>query len=224
MKKTLINWLGLLGSISFLSYILAVAFSPLAYPGYDWKSQAVSDLMASDSPSRVLWEQLSSLYSVCGMISIMMVCVYIQGRLDKTLQLGVYLFAMMNWVSAVGYRMFPLSDSEYITTFQNTMHIVVTVAVIVLSIVSLAAIMVGGYKNRQFRTLAIWATVALICMCVGAIGVNVVPPTYFGIPARFSVFAATGFNAVLGIYLFRGFGLNGRTTKITRWTAGKEIW
>lgn len=28
---------------------------------------------------------------------------------------------------------------------------------------------------------------------------------FFGIPERFSLFAATGFNAVLGIYLFQGF-------------------
>ena len=32
-----------------------------------------------------------------------------------------------------------------------------------------------------------------------------VPPEYFGIVERFSVFAAVGFNAVIGIYLFFGF-------------------
>ena len=41
MKKTLINWLGLLGVISLLSYTAAVIFSPVAYPGYDWIAQAV---------------------------------------------------------------------------------------------------------------------------------------------------------------------------------------
>ena len=35
-KKTLINWLGLIGVASFLSYVVAVIFAPLAYPGYDW--------------------------------------------------------------------------------------------------------------------------------------------------------------------------------------------
>lgn len=29
------------------------------------------------------------------------------------------------------------------------------------------------------------------------------PMAYFGVPERFSVFAAAGFQAVLGIYLFR---------------------
>ena len=37
-------------------------------------------------------------------------------------------------------------------------------------------------------------------MMVGAMGMNIVPKDYFGIVERRSVFAATGFQAVLGIY------------------------
>lgn len=205
--KRMIQKLGLLGVVSLLSYTAAVAFSPLAYPGYQWMSQAVSDLSASNAPSRMLWNQLASLYGVCGMVSIMMVCVFIQGKLNRTLRIGIYLFAIMNWVSSVGYAMFPLSDSGNAKTFQDIMHVyVVTVLVVLLSILSLVVIMVGGYRNNAYRSLAIWATAALLLMFAGAIGTNVVPKEFFGIPERFSVFAATGFNAVLGIYLFRGFG------------------
>lgn len=46
-KKPLIQKLGLLGLVSLLSYTAAVVFSPLAYPGYDWMAQAVSDLSAA---------------------------------------------------------------------------------------------------------------------------------------------------------------------------------
>lgn len=204
--KSMIQRLGLLGVVSLLSYTAAVVFSPLAYPGYDWMSQAVSDLSAGNAPSKMLWDQLASLYGVCGMISIMMVCVFIQGKLNKTLRAGIYLFAAMNWVSSVGYAMFPLSDSGNAGTFQDVMHVyVVTVLVVVLSIVSLIVIMIGGYRDNAYRSLAIWATAALLLMLAGAVGTNVVPKGFFGIPERFSVFAAAGFNAVLGIYLFRGF-------------------
>ncbi len=44
MKKPLLQWLGLLGILSLLSYGAAVIFAPLAYPGYNWMAQAVSDL------------------------------------------------------------------------------------------------------------------------------------------------------------------------------------
>lgn len=54
--------------------------------------------------------------------------------------------------------------------------------------------------------LSAWVTITLSIMFAGAIGVGIVPKEYLGIPERFSVFSATGFNAVLGIYLF--FGLS----------------
>ena len=56
-------------------------------------------------------------------------------------------------------------------------------------------------------TVASWrngvcAAVALAMMLVGAMGMKIVPAAYFGVVERFSVFAATGFNAALGIHLF----------------------
>ena len=62
-EKSLLNYCGLLGVAAFLSYTAAVVFSPLAYSGYDWMAQAVSDLSASNAPSLRLWNQLSSLYA-----------------------------------------------------------------------------------------------------------------------------------------------------------------
>ena len=48
-KKNFINYCGLLGVAAFISYTAAVIFSPLAYPGYNWMAQAVSDLSGSDA-------------------------------------------------------------------------------------------------------------------------------------------------------------------------------
>lgn len=48
-KKNFINYCGLLGVAAFISYTAAVVFSPLAYPGYNWIAQAVSDLSGSDA-------------------------------------------------------------------------------------------------------------------------------------------------------------------------------
>jgi hypothetical membrane protein len=206
--RTLINRLGILGIISLLSYTAAVVLSPLAYPGYDWKSQAVSDLSAANAPSLELWNQLSCLYSLCGIVCAMAVCVFIAKKQNKTLRVGVYLFAAMNWVSAAGYSAFPLTGDNTQMTFQNGAHIAVTIAVVLLSITSLICIIIGGFRKKNNISLAAWAAVALAVMCVGAIGTNAAPPELFGVFERFSVFAATGFNAVLGIYLFTDkFGL-----------------
>jgi len=205
-KRTLINWLGLLGVVSFISYALAVIFAPLAYPGYNWRSQAVSDLSAANAPSLALWNQLSSFYGVAGITCIMMVCIAIQGKWNKILRLGIYAFAIMFWVSIVGFTAFPLSGSgDGGAIFQDIMHIAVTAAVVLLSIVSLILIMVGGYRGKRFISLAVYATIALTLMFVGAIGTGIAPSEYFGVFQRFSnLISVNGFLVTLGIYLFMG--------------------
>lgn len=202
MKKTLIQKLGLLGVVSFLSYAAAVVFAPLAYPGYDWMAQAVSDLSAANAPSLALWNRLSAPYSVCEVVCATIVCIGCQKQKSKRLRAGIYLFAIMEWISAIGYRMFPLSESGYAGEFQDVMHMAVTALVVLLSIVSLILIIIAGAGDTSIRSYAVCAGIALGMMLVGALGMKIVPAWYFGIVERFSVFAATGFNAALGIHLY----------------------
>lgn len=202
-KKNFMNYCGLLGIVALLSYTAAVVFSPLAYPGYNWRAQAVSDLSATNASSLRLWNQLSSLYNICTLICAMMVCAGIQGKGSRLLRTGIYLFTAMEWISAVGFSVFPLSDSGYAGTFQDKMHILSTILVVLLSIVSLVILIIAGVKRKEYRSFGVFAGIALGMMLVGALGMNIVPKEYFGVVERFSVFAAVGYNAVLGIELFR---------------------
>lgn len=202
-KKNFLNYCGLLGIVALLSYTVAVVFSPLDYPGYNWMAQAVSDLSAANAPSLRLWNQLSSLYNISILICAMMVCAGIQGKGSRLLRSGIYLFTAMEWISAAGFSMFPLSDSGYAGTFQDKMHILSTILVVLLSIVSLVILIIAGVKRKEYRSFGVFAGIALGMMLVGALGMNIVPEEYFGVVERFSVFAAVGYNAVLGIELFR---------------------
>lgn len=202
MKKSLIQKFGLLGVISFLSYTAAVIFSPPAYPGYNRLAQAVSDLSAANAPSLALWNRLTAFYNVCEPLCITVVCIGLQGKKTRLMRVGVYLFAAMEAVSAIGFRAFPLSNSGYAGKFQDVMHIITTAIVVLLSIGSLAVIIAAGIKSKSCRSYGICATIALGMMLVGALGMKIVPAAYFGVVERFSVFAATGFNAALEIHLF----------------------
>ena len=208
MKKPLIHWLGLTGVAALLSYAAAVIFAPLAYPDYNRMAQAVSDLSAEAAPSRQLWSQLAAPYNVCGVVCAACAALYVSQKRagPRLFRVGIYLFAAMNWVSALGYGMFPLTDGgKEIASFQEIMHMAVTAAVVLLSIASLVCLIVAGCREKAVRGIGLWAAVALALMMVGSIGTGIVPPEYFGIAERFSVFAAVGFNAVLGVYLFHGF-------------------
>ena len=206
MRKALVNWLGLAGVVSLVSYTAAVVLSPAAYPGYNWMAQAVSDLSADTAPSRALWNQLAAPYGVCSVVGATCASIYVSERKvsSRLLRLGIYLFCLMRWVSEVGYGMFPLSEGGTgMMAFQDLMHVyVVTVAVVLLSIVSLGLIIAAGLRDASVKNLAIWAVVALAMMMGGAIGQAIVPPSLFGVAERLSVFAAVGYDAVLGIWLF----------------------
>ena len=181
MKKSMLNVLGLAGVVSFVSYAVAVIFSPLAYPGYDWLSQAVSDLSAASSPSLALWNSLTAFYNVCETLCVTVVCLGIRGKKNKLLRVGVYIFAVMEWVSAVGYRAFPLSESGYAGAFQDIMHMIVTAVVVLLSIASLTIIVIAWAKDKRCRSYGICALVALLMMLTGALGMKIVPAAYFGV-------------------------------------------
>ena len=220
MRRKLIQWLGLTGALALLSYTAAVAIAPLAYPGYNWMAQAVSDLSADSAPSRALWERLAALYGVGSVVCATCAAVFVSERMlsSRLFRAGVYLFAGMNWVSNVGYAMFPLADGgKEIASFQEVMHIAVTALVVILSIASLSCIIANGYRDSRAKGMGALAGIALVMMMVGAIGQGVVPPECFGVVERFSVFAAVGFNAVLGWQLFNGFiGLEVRDEVVHR--------
>ena len=201
MKRTMLQKFGILGLISLLSYTAAVVFAPLAYPGYNWLAQAVSDFSADSAPSRTLWNQLSALYMPCGIVCCTMCGLEVSANPNRALRTGVYIFYVMNWLPEAGTP----------GGFQGTMHMVVTAFVVLLSIASLILIILGDRGARS--GLGVWAAAALAMMLLGAIGTGIVPGEYFGIPERFSVFAATGFNAVLGMYLFNGRLAEGRTSE-----------
>lgn len=74
--------------------------------------------------------------------------------------------------------------------------------VVALSVASLIVIIIAGAKSKDCRSYGICAAVALGMMLIGALGTKLVPAEYFGVVERFSVFAATGFNAALGLHLF----------------------
>jgi len=206
-KRELVNWLGLLGVVSFVSYLVAVIFAPTAYPSYDWMSRGVSDLSAGNAPSLALWHQVSSLYVAAGAVCLAAVCIAIKDKLNKALSVGIYLFTIMFSVSAIGFAIFPLSLSGgYGEALQDIMHVyVVLPIVVVLSIASFVMVIIGGFRKKRFVSIAICASVALTLMFVGAIGTAAAPPEYFGVFQRFSnVLSVNGFVAALGIYLFMG--------------------
>ena len=59
MERKLINFAGLTGIISLISYTIAVIFAPLAFPGYDWASVSSFDCPESRANSSIFSRTVS---------------------------------------------------------------------------------------------------------------------------------------------------------------------
>ncbi|HCC35549.1 MAG TPA: DUF998 domain-containing protein [Ruminococcaceae bacterium] len=189
-----------LGIAATIFYFLHVIIGSMNYPGYDPLTQAVSDLTAAAAPSREIASAFTHVSGICTVALCVLLCVYYQGKVNRPFRLGVYLFAVMHGVSAVGYTLFPLSGGKT-ASFQDTMHIVVTALVVVLSIASMILIAVGSFKRRTQRIFGIVTLAALALMFIGSIGTGALP-AYFGVAERFSVYSVTLYSAVLAVFAF----------------------
>ena len=197
-------WTCICGILSVIFYLLHDVIGAANYPGYQWTRQAVSDLTALDAPSFPIARALSGIHGIFTGICCAFLCVMVTD-MRKSLRIGVYLFTAMHGVSAIGYSLFPLSSSGYDGSVQSFMHVyVVTALVVLLSIVSLALIAAGSFRDHR-KALGICAAAALGCMFFGAAGSNILPKEIFGIPERFSTYSAVVFTGILGVY---GFGEN----------------
>ena len=201
-KRKLINYLCLVGILSLVFYILHDVVGAIKYSGYNWTSQAVSDLTASDSPVYVLSHGLSVVHGIFSCICCTLVCILVQKEKKKSLRVGVYLFTIMGFISSIGYTLFPLSSKGYDESFQSFVHVyILTALVVLLSIISLILILVGAFKSKK-KTLGILALASLVLMFMGAVGSGAFPKEVFGIVERFSTYSAVVFTTILGIYGF----------------------
>lgn len=203
MKRSKLEILGLLGTVSLISYTMMVTLSPLAYPGYNSMTMAVSELSAEGAPSKALADQLNALFGPCGLISITAFWAAMPSGKPKTFKVGITLFMAMEWVCNVGYSLFPWVSGESNRYFQNIMHLTVTMAVVILSLSSLLLLSIFS-KKAGLKSLGIWALISLIAMILGPIRTSLFPPSVFGLFERFSTFSAVVFNCILGLYLFNG--------------------
>jgi hypothetical protein len=199
----LIRLLCLSGVAAAVFYFLHIYFGIQNYPNYNGLSQAVSDLTAVDAPSFAIASRFSSLYSLFSVLGCTFLCLIVSGQVNKTFRLGVYLYTIMNWVSSVGYTLFPLSGKGFQGTFQDIMHLyVITIPVVLLSIVSLILLFIGGRRNRETKVIAILGLISLLFMFFGSLGTGIAPKEYFGVFERFSVFSVVIYTALLGLFGF----------------------
>ena len=186
------------GIISVIFYLLHDVIGGAHYKGYNWMSQAVSDLTSIDSPSFYIANKYLTIYKISNFICCVLLCI-INSEKNRILKIGVYLFTLMNGISFIGYTLFPLSSSGYDGSFQSFIHVyIITGSVVLLSIISISLISVGSFKDKD-KVFGLLSILSLIMMFIGAFGVSKFNQQYFGLFERFSIYSTVAFTGIIGI-------------------------
>jgi len=201
MKNKIVKLIPLLGIFSVILYFLHVILGEIFYEGYNPLAQAISDLTASNSPSKNIARPFSTLYGICAVTFSVGFFAYLRNKINKAVTVSSFIFCIMNTISFFGYTFFPLSESGYAGTFQDKMHLIVTVLVVLLTIVSLVLYSVGFFRAKRHKWLGIISISTLLILMAGAMLINIMPKEYFGVAERINVYSIIIYTGILSLWM-----------------------
>jgi len=201
MKNKIIKLIPLLGIFSVILYFLHVILGEIFYEGYNPLAQAVSDLTASNSPSKNIARLFSTLYGICAVSFSIGFFVYLKNKINKAVTVSSFIFCIMNIISFFGYTFFPLSESGYAGTFQDKMHMVVTVFVVLLTIISLVLFSIGFFRTKGHKWLGVISISTLLILMAGVMLINIMPKEYFGVAERINVYSIILYTGILSLWM-----------------------
>ena len=201
MKNKIIKIIPLLGIFSVILYFLHVILGEIFYEGYNPFAQAVSDLTASNSPSKNIARVFSTLYGICAVSFSIGFFAYLRNKINKVITVSSLVFCIMNTVSFFGYTFFPLTESGYAGTFQDKAHMIVTGFVVLLTIVSLILFSVGFFGAKGHKWLGVISISALLLLMAGAMLINIAPKEYFGVAERINIYTIILYTGILSLWL-----------------------
>lgn len=178
----------LTGVVASIFYLIHIIVGHLYYPGYSAQRQAVSDLTAVDAPSHDISSVFSTLYGIL-VVVFSFALLYKLKHEKATVRAAAYLMLMMTTVSLIGYGLFPLDNSEPMTAFQNIMHIVVTILVVILTISSFVCFGIGLRRHDRLYRCSTVTWICLGSMFLGSMLMMTAPTEYFGIYERLNLYA-----------------------------------
>ncbi|MCL2312914.1 MAG: DUF998 domain-containing protein [Firmicutes bacterium] len=193
----------LTGILGVIFYFIHILIGTALYEGYNSFAQAISDLTATNSPSRQIASIFSLLYGIFSVIFTLGLFIYFKGKLNKIITIAIFIFSLMNIISFFGYTLFPLTEAGYAGTFQDIMHMVVTVLVVMFTIVSIILLTIGFFQTRQYMIMGSISLCTFIFLITGAMLINILPSEYFGVAQRINVFSVVIYTGVLAIFMHK---------------------
>ena len=136
------------GMIGTLIYLFHTVIGARMWPAYNSVTMAISTLTAEGSPNASLLRILTTAYGIFMLIFAVGMILRAFRVYNKKLKAASIILLVMQSVSLTGYLLFPMDPQSPISSFQNSMHIVVTGIVVVATIV-FAYLAAFGYREQE---------------------------------------------------------------------------
>jgi len=192
------------GVVSPLIYIGADVLAAMRWASYSYTSQTVSELMAIGAPTRPL---IVAAFAAFGALSIAFgagVCFASAGR--RSLQITSVLFIIHHVAGLIGCVLFPIHMRGSKGTLSDTMHIIITAALVLLMLLYMAfGSMAAGAKFRWY-SITTMGLLMLFRALAGMQGPNLasnLPTPWLGVEERINIYASLLWTVVFAFFLLR---------------------
>ena len=206
-SRSVLNTLALSGVVASFFYVAHVVAGRLVWTSYNPLAQPISDLTATTAISRELASRILYGYDFFNLLFCLVLVVYFRRvmRVNRIFYAGITLKLIAELLSTVGYKLFPLADTDWTSSFQSNMHYAIT-AVIVLSYIVLALLLtIGLARAKKYpamtRFMVLFSIVFIGSGFLTVIAANVFPE-YVGLVERVNLYSLMISNIVLSLWVF----------------------
>lgn len=206
IKKSLWQILSISGFIGIIIYFAHVILGGILWDSYNPITQTISELTSGDAPNKEILSIFTAVYGVLLVIfSFSMYFIFKKFKVHKVAIIGSVLLIIMETSSFIGYNLFPLTSVTEMN-FQNAMHIVVTIVVVVCSIAAIFFVGIGLIKTDSYKRIGIFV---LICAIIFTASGSLTPISMAnnlriaGLTERINIFTLQICLSVLSVSLFK---------------------
>lgn len=146
--KRLLNYLYSFGMIAVIFYFIHLIIGNILWKEYNPITTDISSLTAEGAPNAGLLRIFTTIYGVLLLLFIISMVRKAFKDYHSLVRIGYILLFIMSFTSLIGYGLFPLEGDKMTMTFQNMMHIIVTVIVVITSIGS-GFFLAFGYRKQE---------------------------------------------------------------------------
>ncbi len=159
-----------LGMVGVVAYLIHTVLGNILWKDYNPVTTDISSLTAVGAPDRKLLMIFTTIYGFAVILFIIGMIIKSFRKYKNGVRVGWIVFLVMNLISLFGYSAFPLSENKEQMNFQNTMHIIVTIAVVFTTIAAGFILAYSYLKQEKNKKLGKFSLVmAVIIFITGAL-------------------------------------------------------